>query len=161
MAGRVSILRNSMLRLTGSVLSAVLTALGATSCGGTANDPSSPCYGVPSVEFSVTGSTYSSQDSTAISGIRVTLSEIASSDTSVVDSSFTTVSGLYEFSYIQEGAVYYDDYYLYIRADDVDSILNGLFFSKDTLIPITADSVSDGAVNISGLDFYLQPEHGR
>ncbi len=157
MARRISFLRSSMLRLAGSVLSAVMTALGVTSCGGT--EVTSPCYGVPSVDFSVLGSTFSAQDSSAISGIRVTLSAVALSDTSVIDSSFTSGSGLYGFNFIQEGAVDYDDYYLYIRADDVDSVLNGLFLSKDTLIPITPDSVMDGTVRIDGLDFYLTPEH--
>jgi putative lipoprotein (rSAM/lipoprotein system) len=153
MARRISILRTGLLKAAGSVVSAVLTALGVSSCGGT--NPVTPCYGVPSVDFRVIGHTLAARDSMPVGSIRVVLSTIQASDTTAIDSAYTVETGLYGFSFLQEGDVDYNDFALYVRADDP---VMGLYASADTLIPITPDSVADGEVNIPQLDFYLQPD---
>jgi len=158
MARRVAFMRKGFLKLTASVASAVLTALGVSSCG-TAADPTAPCYGVIAVEMTVDGTVRTARDSTAIPGIQVRLSTVIPSDTTVIDSVTSGLEGQYFLNFIENaGDGAFDDYYLRIQAQDIDSIEQGLFADMDTMIRITPDSVLDDMVDID-LNFFMEEIH--
>ena len=156
MAIRVAFMRKGFLKFTASVASAVLTALGVSSCG-TAMD--APCYGVVGVEITVDGTVRTARDSTAIPGIQVRLSTVIPADTTVIDSVTSGMEGQYFLNFIENaGDNTFDDYYLRIQAQDIDSIEQGLFADMDTMIRITPDSVLDDMVDID-LNFFMEEIH--
>ncbi len=101
-----------------ALLSALLTLLGFSSCGG--DEPVE--YGSPSVDFTVKG-TVTDQDSNPLQGIKVsTVSTRYGEYVDTVASTLTDANGQYELPKVNDVAI---DYGNTLVAEDIDGEANG------------------------------------
>ncbi len=95
-----------------------------------------PEYGVPYAEFEFKGTVCAKESNQPLPGIMVTVRDSPEDENQSL-SGFTDSSGKYSLECIG----YSGPYTWVLKAQDVDSIKNGLFVSKDTVISISDDQL--------------------